>query len=385
MLLDINVCRIYAQEDEFVAALKEQYGFSVWVGNTKMEYAYFITNWIPSFISFGIIGFYIYEGGHNNEYSFNMQNDSDVRVYVQIYECSGVSDAHEALMNEFGNCSAPHPFPLGSENGADIGDRCYLGYTNSASNSASNSAVVFVRNNVYVNVWASDSEYSVIAIAEALDAQILSLSLGLSVTITNPVDQAVIPFGNEIPIETLVTPGNGVISNLAFYANGDLLGTDSTAPYSYIWTNAPMGTNVLTAHVTDSHWATAISDPVTAIVTHPNPPPTVTLTAPTNGTVFGLTTNIVLEADASDTNGVVVNVEFFAGTLKVGEDDSTPFACVWSNTTPGTHFLTAVATDDGFATVESGRSRGGAVAEPGSDLEIAINETNQVPQTPPNP
>ena len=81
-------------------------------------------------------------------------------------------------------------------------------------------------------------------------------------------------------------------------------------------------------------------------VTAPNVPPTVALTAPANGASFALGTPVALVATASDADGTVSRVEFYAGPTKLGEDTSAPFNYTWVGAPTGSHTLTAVAVDD---------------------------------------
>jgi hypothetical protein len=83
-------------------------------------------------------------------------------------------------------------------------------------------------------------------------------------------------------------------------------------------------------------------------------PPTSGLTAPADGTTFTDPSSITLEADASDPDGSVSSVAFFAGDTPLGEDTEAPFAHTWSDPAPGTYSLTARATDnDGLTTTSA--------------------------------
>jgi hypothetical protein len=81
--------------------------------------------------------------------------------------------------------------------------------------------------------------------------------------------------------------------------------------------------------------------------------PEVTLTTPVADAWFLAPTEIALEATASDADGSVAKVEFFAGTTKIGEDAEAPYEAVWNNPPITAHILTAVATDDQGATTTS--------------------------------
>jgi regulation of enolase protein 1 (concanavalin A-like superfamily) len=77
-----------------------------------------------------------------------------------------------------------------------------------------------------------------------------------------------------------------------------------------------------------------------------NPPPTCQLTAPANGATFSAPATITLSATASDSNGSVARVEFWAGTTRLGEDTSAPYGFTWSNVPGGVHTLSARAVDN---------------------------------------
>ncbi len=80
--------------------------------------------------------------------------------------------------------------------------------------------------------------------------------------------------------------------------------------------------------------------------------PTVSITSPLNGDLFLSGDDIIIEANASDTNGFVTKVEFYQGTTKLGEDTNSPYSYLWTNVPLGRYSLTARATDnnDGVST-----------------------------------
>ena len=97
-----------------------------------------------------------------------------------------------------------------------------------------------------------------------------------------------------------------------------------------------------------------------------NLPPSVTIISPQDAAVFYTPTNILILAKASDPDGSVTNVEFFAGTEDLGP--GTPvvldppgvngvtglvYLFNWLNPSPGDYPLTAVATDNGGASTTS--------------------------------
>src|SRR2546430_1686784 len=74
-------------------------------------------------------------------------------------------------------------------------------------------------------------------------------------------------------------------------------------------------------------------------------PPSISITNPVGGASFTTTNTITIEADASDSDGVVEWVEFFDGTNSLGIDVTAPFS-IQVNLSPGSHSLAAAATDD---------------------------------------
>jgi len=74
--------------------------------------------------------------------------------------------------------------------------------------------------------------------------------------------------------------------------------------------------------------------------------PTVTLTAPANGSRLAEGGNFTLSATASETGGTIAKVEFYADTVKIGEADAAPYTMTWVNPDPGNYQLTAKATDN---------------------------------------
>jgi hypothetical protein len=90
-----------------------------------------------------------------------------------------------------------------------------------------------------------------------------------------------------------------------------------------------------------------------------NPPPVVSLTAPTEGSVVLPGTPITIAATATDLAvgnlpGQVTKVEFFDGSIPLGEDTSAPYEFSWVNAASGAHVITAKATDsEGASTISS--------------------------------
>jgi hypothetical protein len=85
----------------------------------------------------------------------------------------------------------------------------------------------------------------------------------------------------------------------------------------------------------------------------PNQPPNVTLSSPSNGATFQEPATIVVSANANDTDGSIVQVDFYAGQTWIGVDSKKPYSATWTGARAGTYVLTAIARDDSGATTTS--------------------------------
>jgi chitinase len=84
-----------------------------------------------------------------------------------------------------------------------------------------------------------------------------------------------------------------------------------------------------------------------------NVAPTVGISAPGNGASFTAGSNITVSANAQDSDGSVVSVEFLRGATSLGTDTSSPYGVTWSNAAAGSYALTARAVDNGGAATTS--------------------------------
>jgi len=84
----------------------------------------------------------------------------------------------------------------------------------------------------------------------------------------------------------------------------------------------------------------------TVTVTAANVPPTVSLTSPTNGTVYATPATVNLQANASDSDATVTNVQFLIGSTVVSNRTTTPFAASTNVLVAGSYILSVVASDN---------------------------------------
>jgi hypothetical protein len=174
---------------------------------------------------------------------------------------------------------------------------------------------------------AYGAAFSVASPQAASIGKVALVRLG-AVTHSNNMEQRYVPLS--------FTPGAGSITATA-PANANI---------------APPGAYML--FVIDALGVPSVAKIVTVGSTPPPPPPsppTVQITSPANGASFAFKATITIQVTATDDVGVV-KVEFFAGTTKLGEDTTAPYAFTW-RPGPGTYTLTARATDTGGAVTTS--------------------------------
>jgi len=185
--------------------------------------------------------------------------------------------------------------------------------------------------------------------ARASEPVNVAINSATSVSIITPANWANFNTPPGINVTASASISGGTISSVGFYDDGVLIGTATsigTNQYGFTWTAPRAGRHLLTAMATDNSGLTAISPPVNFTV---NEPPAIRLLSPVSSTV--LTTvpaTIALSANASDWEGTVLNVEFYANGVNVGTATSGPyvFNYNWTNVQPGTYSITAVASDD---------------------------------------
>jgi hypothetical protein len=139
------------------------------------------------------------------------------------------------------------------------------------------------------------------------------------------------------------------VTNVEFYVDGVLKGSDATSPYSYSWdtTTATNASHSLTTKAYDAAGNIGTSAGVSVTVNNTAPDttaPTTAVTAPAAGaTVSGA---VSITGSASDNVGVT-SVEFYVDGVLKGSDATSPYAYSWDTTTAtnASHSLTTKAYD----------------------------------------
>lgn len=173
-----------------------------------------------------------------------------------------------------------------------------------------------------------------------------------TVALDAPSNNTSVTAPGSVVLQASASDPDGSISKVEFYQGGTKLGEDTTAPYEQSVTGLAVGSYAFSAVAVDNSAQATLSEIVNLSVTA-SVPPTVTLTAPLANASFDAPAIINLEASANDSDGSVTLVEFYNGAIKIGQDDTAPYALSWSPVYSGSYTLTAKATDNAGSTTVS--------------------------------
>jgi regulation of enolase protein 1 (concanavalin A-like superfamily) len=179
----------------------------------------------------------------------------------------------------------------------------------------------------------------------AVPVSIVGANQPPSVSLTSPASGATFTAPATINLTASASDTDGTVGRVEFYSGTTLLGTDTSAPYSFSWTGVPAGSYSLTAASYDDAGAKATSATVSVTVNQANGAPSVALTAPVSGATFTAPATISIAASASDPENQLARVEFYSGTTLLNSDTTAPYSFSWANVGAGTYTLTARAID----------------------------------------
>jgi hypothetical protein len=139
------------------------------------------------------------------------------------------------------------------------------------------------------------------------------------VALTSPAAAATFTAGSPITLTASASDAGGSIAKVEFLQGSTVLGSASTAPYSFTWSNAVAGSYSLTARATDNAGLTATSAPVAITVSAASSPAPSTATffrgINLNGPAVTIEGNIWMSyATALGTGLTVLNANVWAGT-----------------------------------------------------------------------
>lgn len=175
------------------------------------------------------------------------------------------------------------------------------------------------------------------------------------VQITSPGSNKKFEKGQVIKVTAKATDVDGKIAKVQFFKGTKLLGTFNIASYTYSLKNLPIGLHKITVKATDNKGKVSVSKPLTIrVIKKPNVAPVVKITSPGANASFNKEDNIIIKANASDKDGKIAKVQFYAGSKLLGVDKTSGYQIAWKNLPAGTHKIKAKATDnEGKVTVSA--------------------------------
>ncbi len=176
------------------------------------------------------------------------------------------------------------------------------------------------------------------------------------ISVTAPASNTTFAQNSTAYVRANATMTAGLVSSVEFFLTSNApgstpqsLGTSTIAPYNRVMTlsGAPGG-YTLTARATGSGGESfdSAAVPIT-IASSVGSGPTVSISTPLNTDVIAASSNVTLGATATDTDGNIVSVSFFADGEQVGATDTTaPYSVTWTPVLVKSYVLTALAVDN---------------------------------------
>jgi len=205
-----------------------------------------------------------------------------------------------------------------------------------------------------------------------------------TISLTSPTGSETLSDKDSLIVSAQAADSDGIVTQVEFFVDNQSVFVDTNAPYEYLW-NAVAGTHTFKAQATDDANLTTMSQNVSLVVSGSlnqkyrcdvagwcssdaawayepgvgqywqdawsglgacSTPPQITITSPNDGAVVLAGSNLTLSADASDADGSVTQVEFFANNSSLGVVTQPPYVQTWSATFVGANQLKAIATDN---------------------------------------
>jgi major membrane immunogen (membrane-anchored lipoprotein) len=235
--------------------------------------------------------------------------------------------------------------------------------------------------------------------AKAIDNQNSFTRVAKQVTVGSTFSQNQLPivkitapnsnlFQGPVPVITIsadASDPDGTIKRVVFYSGFTILAMDSIAPYTFDWKNVAPGSYSIRAQAIDNVGASATSSRYITVnaVTIPNSPPSIYFTAPASSSFLAPAT-IDLAAEAKDSDGKVVAVQFYLGDQLILSDSVAPYKAILTSLTAGQYQIKAKVTDDKGAHTTVIRSITVSVPQPINQYPTVLltNPTTTLQQAP---
>ena len=173
-----------------------------------------------------------------------------------------------------------------------------------------------------------------------------------AITLTSPADNSAFTAPTTISLAADVIANGHAITKVQFYNGTTLLSENTSAPYAFTWSDVPAGTYSLTAQVDYDTGSKIVSAPADVTITN-LPPPAIALTAPADKSAFAEPATISLAASITANGHSITKVQFYNGSILLGEDTTAPYEFTWNSVAAGNYSLTAQVVYDSGSTIAS--------------------------------
>lgn len=210
-----------------------------------------------------------------------------------------------------------------------------------------------------------------VAVSSPVTITVIDPNVAPEISLDSPLPGAVYDLGQAIDLVASAMDIDGTVEQVEFYLGVIKLGEVFDAPYQISWNNAPEGTHGLTAVAIDNHGKSSVSAVVQVTVIDNNVAPTVTFDSPVTGTQIETGQNLLLEATAFDSDGVIDRVEFYEGTSQIGSVSTAPYQLYWTASQVGTRELRVIAVDNN-GVPSAAATTSVTVTNPGGGLSVSV-------------
>jgi len=161
--------------------------------------------------------------------------------------------------------------------------------------------------------------------------------------IISPTNGTVVYAGTTVSIVAAAASVNSDITNMVCSVDRVPGGSATNGLCTVDWsaTAASVGSHVISVKALDRRGRTANASVSVQVLSRVG----CAITTPADLTVVHVGTNVTLAATASSLDAGISKVEFFVNGVKIGEDVTAPYSCLWTNVPIGNYLLTACATD----------------------------------------
>ena len=160
-----------------------------------------------------------------------------------------------------------------------------------------------------------------------------------TVSILSPTNGTTFAVPQDVPIKVQWGDLDDTLTGAVIYGDGRQLGTVTSSPGSITWSNAGFGRHTIVARVQDAAGQRASAQTTFTVL---ETLPTISVTAPKNGTNYHAPATIEIDVTASS---LIKTMEFWFDGRRVGESVKSPYQYTVTNVRAGFHTLYTVGVD----------------------------------------